>query len=379
MTLLPPIDPTQLPSGIVSRFCKKANGLRMHYLEAGLADPDSPAVLLLHGFPELAYSWRKVMPELAKVGYRVIAPDQRGYGRTSGWDHTYDCDLSKFNMPNLVDDLVALLEALKIPSVNAVVGHDFGSSVAAFCALSRPDVFKSVALMSAPFTGVSASVGKQVEPDIDLELAKLSSPRKHYQRYYSTNHANEDMMNAGQGLRQFLRDYFFSKSADWAGNSPFPLTGWNAEQLAKMPTYYVMNANRDMAETAAEYQAYQGAACECSWLNDFELDFYEQEYSRTGFQGGLHWYRCRFEPAQQQALQPFAGRTIDVPAVFISGKQDWGIYQVPDAIDQMKEAACTQMNKTILIDGAGHWVQQEQPKQVTKDLLDFFEQTKHSR
>src|SRR3978361_1483646 len=147
MTNLPDIP---LPSGIRSRFVEGINGLRMHVLEAGFETKGRPCVLLLHGFPELAYSWRKVMPELAAAGYHVIAPDQRGYGRTTGWDASYDGDLVPFRLTNLVRDALGLVSAFGYTHVDAVIGHDFGSSVAAWCALVRPGVFLSVALLVAP-------------------------------------------------------------------------------------------------------------------------------------------------------------------------------------------------------------------------------------
>src|SRR3982750_3586570 len=150
MTDLPDIP---LPAGIRSRYVDDINGLRMHVLEAGFETKGRPCVLLLHGFPELAFSWRKVMPALASAGYHVIAPDQRGYGRTTGWDANYDGDLNSFRLLNLVRDALGLVSAFGYRSIDAVVGHDFGSSVAAWCALVRPDVFRSVALMSAPFAG----------------------------------------------------------------------------------------------------------------------------------------------------------------------------------------------------------------------------------
>src|ERR1700704_5824092 len=149
-TSLPDIP---LPSGIRSRYVDDINGLRMHVLESGFETKGRPCVLLLHGFPELSYSWRKVMPALAGAGYHAIAPDQRGYGRTTGWDGNYDGDLSTFRLLNLVRDALGLVAAFGYRSVDAVVGHDFGSSVAAWFALVRPDVFRSVPLMSAPFAG----------------------------------------------------------------------------------------------------------------------------------------------------------------------------------------------------------------------------------
>src|SRR5712671_1793109 len=144
MTATTDLPDIPLPAGIRSRFVDGINGLRMHVLEAGYETRGRPCVLLLHGFPELAYSWRKVMPALAAAGFHVIAPDQRGYGRTTGWDGTYDGDLAAFHVLNLVRDALGLVAALGSCTVAAVIGHDFGSPVAAWCALIRPDVFRSV-------------------------------------------------------------------------------------------------------------------------------------------------------------------------------------------------------------------------------------------
>src|ERR1700686_4635230 len=193
-----------LPSGVRSRFVEDINGLRMHMLESGFETKGRPCVLLLHGFPELSFSWRKVMPALAEAGYHVIAPDQRGYGRTTGWDGNYDGDLSSFRLTNLVRDALGLVSAFGYRSVDAGVGHDFGSSVAAWCALGRPDVFRSVALMSAPFSGppplpfdtADAPPKPKREDPVHRELAALPRPRKHYQWYYSTREANADMPHA---------------------------------------------------------------------------------------------------------------------------------------------------------------------------------------
>src|SRR5450759_3669155 len=185
-TVLPDIP---LPFTIRSRFVDGINGLRMHVLEAGFETKGRPAVLLLHGFPELAFSWRKVMPVLAEAGYHVIAPDQRGYGRTTGWDAGYDGELASFRLTNLVRDALGLVSAFGYRTVDAVVGHDFGASVAAWCALVRPDVFQSVALMSAPFAGppeLPFDTDRNPPqppggPTIHEALAALARPRKHYQ------------------------------------------------------------------------------------------------------------------------------------------------------------------------------------------------------
>ena len=369
-----------LPAGIRSRYADHVNGLRMHFLEAGFETPGRPCLLLLHGFPELAYCWRKVMPALANAGYHVVAPDQRGYGRTTGWDAGYDGDLRSFRMVNVVRDAIGLVSALGYTSVEAVAGHDFGSPVAAWCALIRPDIFRSVVMMSAPFAGISPlPLGPLPGPPrpwaadpVHRELANLPRPRKHYRLYYSTREANADMQFAPQGLHDFLRGYYHFKSADVPQNQPFELNGWSAGELARMPEYYVMDLDKNMAETVAAHMPSAAAIAANSWLPDEELAQCVTEFGRTGFQGGLQSYRCSASGAFDSELQIWAGRTIDVPSVFISGLQDWGNHQVPGALEAMRTRACTKMAGTYLIEGAGHWVQQEQPDQVARLMLEFL-------
>ena len=363
-----------LGKGIRCRFVQSVNGLDMHILEAGFEEPGRPCVLLLHGFPELAYSWRKVMLPLAAAGYHVVAPDQRGYGRTTGWDREYDTDLGNFRMLNLARDALGLVFALGYDSVAAVVGHDFGSPVAAHCALIRPDVFRSVVLMSAPFGGPPAiDPDAPPGPDIHAALAALARPRKHYQWYYSTRPANADMTDCPQGMHDFLRAYYHHKSADWAGNEPYPLAAWTADELAKMPTYYIMEHGQNMAETvAAEMPSAQEIGA-CTWLSEEELAVYAGEYARTGFQGGLNWYRARTTGKFEADLEIFSGRSIDVPSCFIAGASDWGIYQVPGSIEAMRDKACSAMTDVHLLPGAGHWVQQEQAQAVSVLLLSFLQ------
>ena len=150
-----PYPSAWLPAGIRSRFVDDVNGLRIHVLEAGYESSGRPALLLLHGFPELAYSWRRIMLPLAEAGYHVIAPDVRGYGRTTGWSSNYDTDLTPFRRLNKVRDALGLVAAFGYESVDAVIGHDAGAPLAGWCALTRPDIYKSVVMMSAPFGGVS--------------------------------------------------------------------------------------------------------------------------------------------------------------------------------------------------------------------------------
>ncbi|HUN53308.1 MAG TPA: alpha/beta hydrolase [Candidatus Sulfotelmatobacter sp.] len=377
MAELKPID---LPAGVRARFVSGINGLTMHILEAGFEAADRPLVLLLHGFPELAYSWRKVLPPLAAAGFHVVAPDQRGYGRTTGWSDDYDGDLAPFRLLNLVRDALGLVFALGHRSA-AVVGHDFGSPVAAWCALVRPDVFRRVALMSAPFGGpppvpfATATEATRATParSIHDELAALPRPRKHYQWYYSTRPADADMRNCRQGIHAFLRAYYHHKSADWTDNKPFPLAAWSAGELAKMPTYYVMDRDRTMAETVAEVMPSPAAIAACRWLTEDELRVYSGEYGRTGFQGGLQWYRCQTGGKYAGELEVFTGRRIEVPACFIAGASDWGIHQRPGVLEAMQQTACRDMRFCRLVDGAGHWVQQEQPEAVCRLLIPFLQ------
>ena len=382
---LAPLDRAVLPRGVRARIVPSVNGIRMHVLEAGF-EPSAdraarrPAVLLVHGFPELAYSWRKVMPSIAAAGYHVIAPDLRGYGRSGGTEVTFDDDLTPWRTLNEVTDMVALVSAFGYRSVAAIVGHDFGSPVAAWSALVRPDIFRSVVMMSAPFAGppalplnvVDAPPAPSAADTIYEQLAALDPPRKHYQRYYSTREANDDMRHAPQGVHAFLRAYYHMKSADWTANQPHPLAARTAQEWAKLPRYYVMDFGKGMAETVASELPSAAAVAACKWLPDDELRVYSNEYGRTGFQGGLQSYRIGSSGRFNTDLQVFSGRTIDQPSMFVAGKSDWGAYQNPGALDRMQKSACTRMTGVHFVDGAGHWVQQEQPERVSALLLDFL-------
>ena len=375
-----PLDPAVLPAGVRSRFVDGVNGLRMHVLEAGFETPGRPGVLLLHGYPELAYSWRKIMGPIAAAGYHVFAPDVRGYGRTTPTPVAYTDDLRPFGTVNKIKDMLSLVSAMGYRNV-AVFGHDQGSPLAGWCALARPDVFRAVAMMSAPFGGAptlpfnTANAAKPApapaaSPDaIYEELAKLSPPRKHYQRYYQTREANENMWHAAQGLQAFLRAYYYMKSADWKGNDPHPLAARTAAEWARLPRYYVMDLDKGMAEQVAADMPPASYIAACKWLPDSELKVYTEEYGRTSFQGGLNGYRG--SPGDVD-LMVFAGKTIDVPSTFMGGTKDWGVYQNPGALDRLEKNLTTKYQGTHLVDGAGHWVQQEQPEVLSRLLIEFL-------
>jgi pimeloyl-ACP methyl ester carboxylesterase len=387
---LPPYGNGTLPAGIRSRHIANVNGLTMHILEAGYETPGLPVVLLLHGFPELAYSWRKVMMPLATAGYHVIAPDRRGHGRTTGWDDSYDADTDQFRYLNSIRDAVALVNALGYRSVAMVVGHDAGAPIASQCALIRPDVFRSVTIMSSPYAGppsfpfdtangAAFPPPAETDDELDVKLANLSPPRKYYQNYYRSREATEDLLHPSQGLHTFFRAYYYCKSADYKPNRPHPLNARTAEEMAQIPTYYVMEKDKTMAQTVAAFMPTADYIANCKWFTNPEIEVYASEYGRTGFTGALQGYRISRpgDPKVSAEGLTFAGRTLDIPSQYIAGKSDWNVYQNPGRVERMRGSVCTNMVGFHLIDGAGHWVQQEQPEQVSALLVQFLND--HSR
>jgi pimeloyl-ACP methyl ester carboxylesterase len=245
----------------------------------------------------------------------------------------------------------------------------------------------SCVMMSHPFKGspvlpfdiVSGQSSSADKEDVHKDLAELPEPRKHYKWYYSTSSAAEEMDNPKNELHQFLRGYFHLKSADWKGNKPSPLKAWKASELAKLPYYYMMPLHSGMRESVQIPMANEDPATVSKlsqrWLNDEELSVYSDSWKKTGFQGGLNWYRVATDPKNMKDVELFAGKKIDVPSLFISGKQDWGTYQEPGTVENMGNV-CSKFKGVELIDGAGHWVQQEQPEKVTEILAKFLREVK---
>lgn len=380
----PTLPPLPLPEGITENYVHcPSNGLTFHVLEAGYTPQhDKPLIVLCHGYPELAFSWRKVMLPLAAAGYYVVTFDQRGYGRTTGWDTSsfINTNMDQFTMTSIVRDVLTLVNALGYREVKCIVGHDFGAVTASMCALMRPDFFKHLIMMSHPFKAPAKlpfdfSHGKDYSPDaavdIQAELAKLPVPRKHYKYYNSTVDAAKHWDNPPQGLHAFLRGYLHVKSADWKGNKPYALKGWTGEEVQKLPHYYVLPIDKTMPEAIADMMATEDTSATKRWMSDDDLAVYVQEWSRTGFQGGLNFYRTTTDPSKLKDLHTFAGKKIECPSTFISGAQDWGNYQQPGAIEALPES-CSDFRGTKLIEGAGHWPQQEQPEKVVESILDFL-------
>lgn len=149
------------------------------------------------------------------------------------------------------------------------------------------------------------------------------------------------------------------------------MLAWEASELAKMPYYYIMPLHKSMPETIASMMETEDANKTKTWMSDEDLAVYVEEWTRTGFQGGLNWYRTATDPAKMADLVIFAGRKIECPSIFISGLKDWGNYQDPGALERLPEA-CSQFKGVKFIEGAGHWPQQEQPEKVVNEILDFL-------
>ena len=334
------------------------------------------------------------MIPLAQQGYFVVAPDQRGFGQTrllrrysgstsedfnrDGKMIKFDDDLAPFGTLNMAADIVSLVHVLGYTSVAGIIGHDCGSQVASYCALIRPDLFKSVVIMSAPFTGTPSPQETDVtgKPSFHLlndQLAALDPPRKHYTMYYSTPEANADMTDPDR-LHAFLRTYFHVKSGDWEQNSGVRELARSALSMSILPYYYIMPLSETMPSCLAPFAPTKDEIEQNKWLPEAELAVYVSQYAQTGFQGGLNWYRRLTDPQRwAQETRIFHGKQVTIPAMFLSGTHDWGVHQFPGALNVMRTKVFLNMKDedVVLVQGAGHWIQQEEPEVVVENLLRF--------
>lgn len=398
---LPPWD---LPPGVISRYVDTSPiGLKFHILESFPKDAPSkglpPLILLLHGFPNLSFDWSAVMPKLAAAGYYAVAPDMRGFGRT------HNADLSPISEETIrpltaLRDIVTLVHALGYETIHTLVGHDLGAFVASMCAITRPDMIKSLVLMAHPFkgspqlplgTGAAPQLaslfeskqedsGKAIKNDNDIQssLLKLDPPRKHYKYYNASSGAVDEWTHpTGQPMHDFLRGYFHLKSADHGLNKPRPLDSWTAQEISIMPHYYVMRAHLsmrgnielDMAQESADVRA---KLSETPWLTDAELQVYVDEYSRNTFRLSLLWYKVLIDPALSADLLCFAGTKLATPTKYVSGTHDWGTYQVPGALEAMESGESVRSDcwrGSVIIPGAGHWVNIEKSEETAQEIL----------
>ncbi len=301
----------------------------MHIAEQGTG----PLVLLCHGFPEGWYSWRDQLRALAAAGYHAVAPDMRGYGGTDA-----PAEISSYSILDIVGDMVGLVAALG-ESRAAVVGHDWGAKFAWHCALFRPDVFTAIAALSVPF--------RPRGPAPPLQMLRKAGQVTHYWLHLQEPGAAEAEFE--RDPRATLRRVLYSIS----GEAPLetrsltlqPGKGWLANTI-------------DPDHLPA-------------WLAEADLDHMSAEFAHSGFRGGLNWYRNI--DRNWELTAPWAGALIHQPALFIAGSMDpiiefgsgaTAVQALPQTVPGLR--------RTLLIDGAGHFIQQERPQRVNDTLLEFL-------
>jgi len=323
--------PSQGVTNEISHRFVETNGIQMHIAEQG----EGPLVVLLHGFPESWYSWRHQLPALAAAGYHAVAPDLRGYGQTDRPEA-----VEQYSQLHLVGDLIGLLDALGQEQA-VVVAHDFGTAVAWNAALLRPDRIRGVVALSVPYlprgpvsalTGLRAALGSGFymqylqEPGVaDAELAQ----------------------DARASLLRFFHWGFGDSPQARAATSPVVPAGGTLFDL--------------MPDTAALPD----------WLTEADLDFYAAEFDRTGFSGGLNWWRTI--DLSWELTAPWQGAPMTTPALYIHGDRD-GSIQLP-GMDQLipnLQYLVPKLTRTVALPGVGHWTQQERPEEVTTELLKFL-------
>ncbi|HZN16137.1 MAG TPA: alpha/beta hydrolase [Acidimicrobiales bacterium] len=307
----------------------KTNGVELHVEEAGEGFP----VILAHGFPELAYSWRHQLPALAAAGYRAVAPDQRGYGKSSRPD-----DIADYDIIHLTDDIVGVLDAIGGEKA-VIVGHDWGSMVATGFAQLHPDRCAGLVNMSVPFLPrgeVSpVTLFKQIFGDSFFYILYFQEP--------GVADANLGA-DAGTTMRRMLAGVKIREG------DTLDATGMSSP-----------DAEAGFVERLPEPDALP------DWLTQEELDFYTAEFTRTGFTGGINWYR-NFDRNWERTPQ-LAGAKVEVPSLFIGGKQDPVVLMSPPGIG---DAFLSDHHGNVMVDDAGHWVQQEKPKEVNDALIAFL-------
>jgi pimeloyl-ACP methyl ester carboxylesterase len=306
---------------------------RVELVEEG----EGPVVLLVHGFPESWYSWRHQIPALAAAGYRVVAIHVRGYGRSSN-----PLEVEAYSMLQHVSDNLGVLEALGVERC-AVIGHDWGSPIAANSALLRPDVFAAVALLSVPYN----PPGGRRPTDAFAEMGAAFGEEFYISYFQEPGRAERE---AELDVRSWLRGFYVAASGDAEPRAD----GKNIAFVAHGGTI------RERFPVAAELP---------EWLREEDMDFYAALFEHTGFRGALNRYRN--VDRDWLDLQPWRNRPIEVPALFIGGEKDgptiWGARAIERHPDTMPN-----IRGSHIIPGCGHWVQQERPKETNELLLEWL-------
>jgi pimeloyl-ACP methyl ester carboxylesterase len=314
----------------------ETNGIRMHVAEQG----SGPLVLFCHGFPESWYSWRHQLAALSQAGFRAVAPDMRGYGRTDRPE-----GIDQYTLLHLVGDMVGVLDALGAESA-VIVGHDWGAPVAWHAALLRPDRFRAVIGLSVPFRPRGQARPTSVMPQTEDALF--------YQLYFQAPGVAEAELE--RDPRTTLRSTLYSASGDARREGTKP-----SDPIGMLP------------RNGGFLTRMINPATLPPWITEADVDFYAGEFARTGFRGGLNWYRNI--DRNWEMLAPFAGAQVTVPALYVVGDRDLVLYfRGMDQLVPNLSKFVPQLRGTIILPGCGHWTQQERPREVNGAVIDFLRQ-----
>lgn len=314
-----------------------ANGISQHFVEMG----EGPVVLLCHGFPESWYSWRHQLPALAAAGYHAIAPDMRGYGGTEA-----PKDSNQYTIFHIIGDMIALLDTLKIEHA-VIAGHDWGAPIAWHAALLRPDRFRGVIGLSVPFFPRGRSLPSSVMPRTEDAMF--------YQLYFQ---------EPGLAEAEFSRDVKLTmRRMLYAASGNYPAEAQSVWQIGESIGMVPLR------------EGFLGGMIDPdllpSWLKQEDIEFYADEFARTGFRGGLEWYR-NFD-RNWELMAPFTGKTINIPALYVVGERDMVIaFRGMDQLLPALPKLIPNLKPIVIIPACGHWTMQERPKEVNAAMLTFL-------
>jgi pimeloyl-ACP methyl ester carboxylesterase len=314
----------------------ETNGIRMHVAQQG----EGPLVLLCHGFPESWYSWRHQLSALAAAGFHAVAPDMRGYGQT-------DCPaaIDQYTLLHLVGDMVGLLDALGHETA-VIAGHDWGAPVAWHAALLRPDRFRAVIGLSVPFIPRGSEHPSKSFPESDDTVF--------YQSYFQSPGVAEKDLE--QDVHLTMRRLLYQAS----GDAPRPAI--KSEQPGHV---FMVPRKGGMMATWANPTSLP------PWLTETDLEIYANQFKRTGYRGGLNWYRNI--DRNWELMAPFADLKITVPALLIAGDRDIVLaFRGMDQIVANLSKYVPKLQRTLILPGCGHWTQQERPSEVNEVMLEFL-------
>jgi pimeloyl-ACP methyl ester carboxylesterase len=314
----------------------ETNGIRIHIAELGVG----PLVVLCHGFPECWYSWRHQLPALAEAGFHAVAPDMRGYGQSDRPDA-----IDQYTLLHLVGDMVGLLDALGAESA-VIAGHDWGAPVAWHAALLRPDRFRAVIGLSVPFRPRGAVRPTTVMPQTDDAVF--------YQLYFQTPSVAEAEFE--RDVHMTLRRLLYSASGD-APRGDTSIV--NPDTVGMVPRRGgFLSRSLDPPSLPP-------------WLTEADIEFFAGEFTRTGFRGGLNWYRNI--DRNWELLAPFAGACVNVPALYIAGDRDLVVaFRGMDQLIANLSQFAPHLQRTLMLPSCGHWTQQERPEDVNAAMIDFL-------